>query len=168
MERLSLTVRRMLDFYRPGAVRPELVNLPELLDYVLTLMRKQLSERGVQVKVSASSSIAPVMAVNNQIQQVFINLILNSFDAMPNGGHLTITGRTINGGVEILFQDNGPGVPVDRQKNIFEPFFSTKEGGTGLGLTVSYNIVTAHGGTLELLTNHGRGACFRLFSADRR
>ena len=153
----------MLDFYRPGAVKPELVNLPELLDYVLTLMRKQLSERSVQVKVSASSSIASVMAVNNQIQQVFINLILNSFDAMPNGGHLTITGRTVNGGVEILFQDNGPGVPVDRQKNIFEPFFSTKEGGTGLGLTVSYNIVTAHGGTLELLTNHGRGACFRLF-----
>ena len=163
LERLSLTVRRMLDFYRPGAVKPELVNLSELLDYVLTLMRKQLSERGVQVKVSASSSIASVMAVNNQIQQVFINLILNSFDAMPNGGHLTITARSVNGGVEILFQDNGPGVPVDQQKNIFEPFFSTKEGGTGLGLTVSYNIVTAHGGTLELLTNHGHGACFRLF-----
>jgi len=163
LERLSLTVRRMLDFYRPGAVKPELVNLSELLDYVLTLMRKQLSERGVQVKMSVSPSIVPVMAVSNQIQQVFINLILNSFDAMPNGGHLTITARSVNGGVEILFQDNGPGVPVDKQKNIFEPFFSTKDGGTGLGLTVSYNIVTAHGGILELLTSHGRGACFRLF-----
>jgi len=76
---------------------------------------------------------------------------------------LTITARSVNGGVEILFQDNGPGVPVDKQKNIFEPFFSTKDGGTGLGLTVSYNIVTAHGGILELLTSHGRGACFRLF-----
>ena len=103
------------------------------------------------------------MAVNSQIQQVFINLILNSFDAMPSGGHLTITGRIVDDNVEILFQDSGPGVPVEQQKNIFEPFFSTKEGGTGLGLTVSYNIVTAHGGTLELLTDHGRGACFRLF-----
>ena len=163
LERLSLTVRRMLDFYRPGAANPELVNLPELLDYVLALMQKQLSERGVHVKVNLSSSMSAVMAVNSQIQQVFINLILNSFDAMPNGGHLTITGRLADGGVEILFQDSGPGVPIDQQRNIFEPFFSTKEGGTGLGLTVSYNIVTAHGGTLELLTNHGRGACFRLF-----
>ena len=76
---------------------------------------------------------------------------------------MTITGRPVNGGIEILFQDNGSGVPVDQQKNIFEPFFSTKEGGTGLGLTVSYNIVTAHGGALELLTDHGHGACFRLF-----
>ena len=163
LERLSLTVRRMLDFYRPGAANPELVDLSELLNYVLALMQKQLSERGVHVKVNLASSMPPVMAVNSQIQQVFINLILNSFDAMLNGGHLTITGRLVDGGVEILFQDNGPGVPVDQQRNIFEPFFSTKEGGTGLGLTVSYNIVTAHGGTLELLTNHGRGACFRLF-----
>jgi two-component system NtrC family sensor kinase len=163
LERLSLTVRRMLDFYRPGAVKPELVNLSELLNYVLTLMQKQLSERDIQVKVHLPSSMTQVMAVNNQIQQMFINLILNSFDAMPDGGHLTITGRSVSGGIEILFQDSGPGVPADQQKNIFEPFFSTKEGGTGLGLTVSYNIVTAHGGTLELLTNHGRGACFRLF-----
>jgi signal transduction histidine kinase len=139
------------------------VNLHELLNYVLTLMQKQLSERAVQVKVQLPSSMTQVLAVNNQIQQVFINLILNSFDAMPDGGRLTITGRPVNGGIEILFQDSGPGVPTDQQKNIFEPFFSTKEGGTGLGLTVSYNIVTAHGGTLELLTNHGRGACFRLF-----
>ncbi len=163
LERLSLTVRRMLDFYRPGAAKPELLNLSELLDYVLSLMQKQLLERGVQVKVDLSSSTPKIMTVSSQIQQVFINLILNSFDAMPNGGHLTISGRSVNGGVEILFQDDGPGVPVDQQKNIFEPFFSTKEGGTGLGLTVSYNIVTAQGGALELLTNHGRGACFKLF-----
>jgi signal transduction histidine kinase len=163
LERLSLTVRRMLDFYRPGAAKPELVNLPELLDYVLSLMQKQLSERDIQVDANLPASMAPVMAVNSQIQQVFINLILNSFDAMPTGGRLTIAGRSVDGGVEILFKDNGPGVAADQQKNIFEPFFSTKEGGTGLGLTVSYNIVTAHGGRLELLTNHERGACFRLF-----
>jgi signal transduction histidine kinase len=63
----------------------------------------------------------------------------------------------------MTFQDNGPGIPEDRRNNIFEPFFSTKEGGTGLGLTVSYNIVTAHGGTLDLADLNGSGACFRLF-----
>jgi len=163
LDRLSLTVRRMLDFYRPGAVDPEPLNIEELLSYVLALMQKQLSERGIQVKLDLSSKIPRVMAVSSQIQQVFINLILNSFDAMPSGGQLTISGRAANGGIEILVQDSGPGVPFEQQRNIFEPFFSTKEGGTGLGLTVSYNIVTAHGGVLELLSTHDHGACFRLF-----
>jgi signal transduction histidine kinase len=63
----------------------------------------------------------------------------------------------------MLFQDDGPVVPRNDQSRVFDPFFSTKEGGTGLGLTVSYNIVTAHGGTLELLPDHGKGACFRVF-----
>ena len=70
---------------------------------------------------------------------------------------------SLKDGVEIIFQDHGTGVPVEKQSNIFEPFFSTKDGGTGLGLTVSYNIVTAHGGTLELLPERGPGACFRIF-----
>jgi len=109
------------------------------------------------------SNLPQVSAVSSQIQQVFINLILNSYDAMPQGGILRISGRSIGNGVEILFQDSGPGVPRERESNIFEPFFSTKEGGTGLGLTVSYNIITAHRGNLELLLNHGEGACFRVF-----
>ncbi|HUH98494.1 MAG TPA: response regulator [Anaerolineales bacterium] len=163
LERLSLTVRRMLDFYRPGAAKPEQVNIPEMLNYVLSLMQKQLAERGIETKINFPSSLPPVTAVNSQIQQVLINLILNAFDAMPAGGRLAITGRSVEGGVEVMFQDSGPGVPIEEQKNIFEPFFSTKEGGTGLGLTVSYNIVTAHGGSLDLLAGQGHGACFRLF-----
>jgi signal transduction histidine kinase len=104
-----------------------------------------------------------VTAVGSQIQQVFINLILNAADAMPEGGRIHITARPLSGGVEILFQDSGGGVPKEKQANIFEPFFSTKDGGTGLGLTVSYNIITAHGGVLELLTERTPGACFRIF-----
>jgi signal transduction histidine kinase len=76
---------------------------------------------------------------------------------------LTVTVRSQKDGVEITFQDQGGGIPADQQANIFEPFFSTKEGGTGLGLTVSYNIITAHGGALELLPERGPGACFRIF-----
>ncbi len=72
-------------------------------------------------------------------------------------------GRARRGGVEVLFQDSGHGISREQQSSIFEPFFSTKEGGTGLGLTVSYNILTAHGGTLELVPDHGKGACFRVF-----
>ena len=74
-----------------------------------------------------------------------------------------IRARGLENGVEITFQDTGPGIPENRRNNVFEPFFSTKEGGTGLGLTVSYNIVTAHGGTLDLVNEAEPGACFRLF-----
>lgn len=163
LERLSLTVQRMLDFYRPGVAKPEKVELGELLNYVINLTQKQLTERGIQIKVELPSSLPPVTVVGSQIQQVFINLILNAFDAMPDGGNLRIAARTVKGGVEILFQDTGTGIQRDKQSSIFEPFFSTKEGGTGLGLTVSYNIVTAHGGALELIPDHGRGTCFRVF-----
>jgi len=163
LERLMLTVRRMLDFYRPGASAQENVNLAEILQYVLNLMSKQLTEARVIVSAKFTLDVPPVMAVGSQIQQVFINLILNAVDAMPGGGDLRVTARAVKGGVEVLVQDSGNGIPKEKQANIFEPFFSTKDGGTGLGLTVSYNIITAHGGVLELLPERGPGACFRIF-----
>lgn len=163
LERLILTVRRMLDFYRPGATSLEKVDIADMLQYILNLMSKQLKEGNVTIVVDFIGSIPPIMAVGSQIQQVFINLILNAADAMPQGGILKITARTLKDGVEIIFHDSGDGIPKEKQPNIFEPFFSTKEGGTGLGLTVSYNIVTAHGGSLELLADRAPGACFRIF-----
>jgi len=163
LERLILTVRRMLDFYRPGAATPEKVDLVEMLQYVLNLMSKQLSETNVRINLDFHGTIPPIVAVGSQIQQVFINLILNAADAMSDGGALDISARSYENGVEVMFQDHGRGIPLEQQSNIFEPFFSTKDGGTGLGLTVSYNIVTAHGGTLELLPQRGPGACFRIF-----
>ncbi len=163
LDRLSATVQRMLDFYRPGAAKPKEEQVAELLNYVLSLTSKQLAERGIHVKCELGPTLPPVRVVASQIQQVFINLILNAYDAMPEGGSLRITGRTRRGGVEVLFQDSGRGVTREQQSSIFEPFYSTKEGGTGLGLTVSYNIITAHGGTLELIPDHGKGACFRVF-----
>ncbi len=163
LERLSVTVQRMLDFYRPGGAKQEEVQLGELLDYIINLTQKQLGERGIQVETDLAPGLPTVMAVGSQIQQVFINLVLNSYDAMPNGGSLHITGRPTGGGIEMLFQDTGSGVPQEQQSSVFEPFFSTKEGGTGLGLTVSYNIVASHGGSLELLPDNGKGACFRVF-----
>lgn len=163
LDRLRTTVQRMLDFYRPNAVAPQTVDLADLLTHVLGLMAKQLEERSIRVQKEIPADLPTVNAVNSQIQQVFINLILNAYDAMPTGGELRITARAAQDGVEILFQDGGPGVPSGESRNIFEPFVSTKEGGTGLGLTVSYNIVTAHGGVLELIHAREPGACFRVY-----
>jgi two-component system, NtrC family, sensor kinase len=163
LERLMKTMQRMLDFYRPGAVKVERVDILELLKHVLSLTSQQLGQRHIEVTTDLPDSLPPVYVVNSQIQQIFFNLILNSLDAMPGGGTLTIQARAVENGIEMMFEDSGPGIPEEMRNNIFEPFYSTKDGGTGLGLTVSYNIVTAHGGTLDLIDGRDTGACFRLF-----
>lgn len=163
LERLMKTMQRMLDFYRPGAAKIEQVDVLELLKHVLSLTSQQLGQRHIEVQTELPQSLPEIFAVSSQIQQIFFNLILNALDAMPAGGKLEIRARERDRGVEITFQDNGPGIPENKRNDIFEPFFSTKEGGTGLGLTVSYNIVTAHGGTLDLVNGNKPGACFRLF-----
>lgn len=163
LERLRTTVQRMLDFYRPNPGSVQVVRIAELLRHVLGLMSRQLEERNIILNVNLPADLPNVNGVNSQLQQVFLNLILNAYDAMPEGGELKITGREARNGVEILFQDSGPGVSDEARRNIFEPFVSTKEGGTGLGLTVSYNIVSSHGGLLELDPTSERGACFCVY-----
>ncbi|MBK9927037.1 MAG: response regulator [Anaerolineales bacterium] len=163
LERLMKTMQRMLDFYRPGSNKMESVDVLELLHHVISLTSQQLGQRHIELITELPKSLPSIFAVNSQIQQIFFNLILNAFDIMPGGGTLKIRAKSVENGVEIQFEDSGPGIPEELRNNIFEPFFSTKDGGTGLGLTVSYNIVTAHGGTLDLVEGSGTGACFRLF-----
>lgn len=163
MDRLMKTMQRMLDYYRPGSNKMEKVNILELLNHVISLTTQQLGQREIEVQTIFPESLEPIFAVNSQIQQIFFNLILNAFDVMSGGGILSISARDVENGIEIQFEDTGPGITEDLRNNIFEPFYSTKDGGTGLGLTVSYNIVTAHGGTLDLVPGKGTGACFRLF-----
>jgi two-component system, NtrC family, sensor kinase len=162
LNRLMNTVQRMLDYYRPGAVDPKLVDLGGLLHHVINLLSPQLKAREIRVSTSFSTKLPPILAVSNQLEQVFLNLILNSYDAMPSGGEIRISARQVRNSVEILFHDTGPGVQEGLKSHIFEPFVSSKEGGTGLGLSVSYGIISAHGGNLELVSDRGPGACFRV------
>ena len=166
LDRLIVTVRRTLDLYRPIARDRRLVNINELISRVVRLMEPQLNARRIEVICQFSVDLAWVSLVGDQVQQVLINLILNSMDAMPDGGEICIkTSPVVNDqipGVEILVQDTGPGVLKEDIERIFEPFFSTKEHGTGLGLSVSYSIVAAHGGSLNYIYGEREGACFRI------
>jgi signal transduction histidine kinase/DNA-binding response OmpR family regulator len=166
LDRLIVTVRRTLDFYRPIARDRRLVNVNELISRVMHLMEPQLKERMIKVDCRFSDGLAWIALVGDQVQQVLMNLILNSMDAMPDGGEILIKTSPIlddhNPGVEILVKDSGPGVPENDVERIFEPFFSTKEHGTGLGLPVSYSIVAAHGGSLNYIRQEAGGACFRI------
>lgn len=162
LERLMLTVQRMLDFYRPGALDRRPTDIVELIQKVLKLLDQQLANNNVIVSEKISNDLPPVTVVGNQIQQVFFNLILNAMEAMPNGGDLKISCKRNNNHIEISFEDSGDGVPLEKRQSIFEPFNSTREEGTGLGLSVTYGILTAHGGTIELLPDNGKGACFQV------
>lgn len=160
LERLMTTVQRMLDFYRPSAeFKP--IQVLDLLEHVLNLLGQQLRERNIRVTTSWPARLPSIKAISNQIEQVFINLILNAHDAMENGGELWISIANKRKMLEITFQDTGSGVSTDINTSIFEPFVSTK-GTSGLGLSVSYDIITAHGGRLDLLNNQNPGACFRV------
>jgi two-component system, NtrC family, sensor kinase len=172
LERLMVIVRRMLDFYRPGIRDRKLVDINELLKRILELLSPQLKESAITVHYDLMPGLPPVMAVDDQIKQVLINLILNAMEAMPSGGEIFITTSagsdeyiaddTLQTGVEIIIRDTGPGIRETEKEKIFEPFVSTKEHGTGLGLTVSYGIITAHGGRLDLVNCSPQGACFRI------
>lgn len=162
LERLMNTVQRMLDYYRPGALDRKPVDLNALIQRVLMFLERQIDDHSVTVHTRCAPQLPPVMAVGDQIQQVLLNLILNSLAFMPDGGKLFIETARQNNRVEVMVEDTGPGVPPDERDQIFEPFVSSKEGGTGLGLAVSYGIIAAHGGSLDLIPGRGRGACFRI------
>lgn len=179
LDRLTTIVQRMLDFYRPGARDRTLVNLNDIISKVLTLMSNQFRAKNIVVHTDLFDELPRAMVVPSQIQQVLLNLVLNATEAMPNGGELFIQSKVISRReaktsqqrklavtlpteVEILVSDNGVGLSAEDREHLFEPFISNKENGIGLGLSVSYGIVQAHGGTLSLVEQEKPGACFRV------
>ncbi len=164
--RLSSTVQRMLDFYRPGVRDRKSTQINDLLDRVLALMKPQFDELGIVVHRDLDPKLPFVVVVSNQIQQVFFNLLINAMEAIPNGGEIWVQTRHLAKlkppAIEIIIEDSGPGIPESQRPNLYKPVESTKEKGTGLGLSVSYGIMTAHGGKITLLDGRGRGACFQL------
>lgn len=127
--------------------------MPDLLADVLTLAGKQLQQAQVTVTCDVDAALPAIMAVGDQIKQVFLNLVLNAAQAMPQGGTLAISARQQQDCLQIRFTDSGSGIPPEAMDHLFEPFFSTKHSGTGLGLAVSHEIVTEHGGQLTAVNN---------------
>lgn len=180
LERLTTTAKRMLDFYRPVARDRQTTDLNGLILRVLSLMENQLRIRNIEVIQDFADDLPPALVVPGQIQQVLLNLILNAMEAMQGGGTLTIEtkiqrvkkkGRKLRDAkeevdqpqfIEIYIRDSGKGILDEDRERIFEPFESTKENGLGLGLSVSYGIVQAHGGNLSLIDQEQPGACFQI------
>lgn len=165
-ERCSRIVRGLLGFSRKTASEKARVNINLLVENTLSMVRNQAKFHNIAFDVDLDKSVPEVTADPNQIQQVFLNLLINSADAMEENGTVKIASRPTeedgNKFIELEFADTGPGIPEDITGRIFEPFFTTKPAGkgTGLGLSVSYGIIKKHGGQIFLKSGTGGGANF--------
>nr|NIO68001.1 two-component sensor histidine kinase [Anaerolineae bacterium] len=160
--RCKRIVQNLLDFARHSEPTPHLTNINELIDASCDLVEHQTSLQNVKLVKGYDPALPSIMADPNQLQQVFINIMLNAYQAMPDGGTLHITTRQVGSELQVIFTDTGVGIPPENVQNIFDPFFTTKEvgEGTGLGLSVSYGIVKAHGGDIEVESQAGKGTTF--------
>lgn len=166
LRRARDVVARLRDMQRPSdPVETKPTDVKLLLQKALTLTRKRCQERNVEVIFHPEDDLSPVMVVPDRMQQVFLNLILNAIEAMPQGGKLRVAATSTMDpeGIDVSFTDNGVGIATDVMPRLFEPFVTTKEDGLGLGLHVSQNIVDEHGGRIDLDSKPGEGTTFTVW-----
>jgi two-component system NtrC family sensor kinase len=170
--RVARIVGRMVDFYRPSNEGRIPTDVNALLEDVVALVRKRLQQGGIEVGLELAPDLPLIVASGDHLKQVFLNIIINALEAMPQGGRLAMATRCISerdarkkasadaGFVEIEFADTGVGIPAEHINNIFDPFYTTKSKGMGLGLSVSYGIVERHRGQIQVESKVGEGATF--------
>ena len=164
-ERCATIVRGLLEFSRESIPQKNWSSLNGIMDAALMLVRHQSMFQDIEIVKDYDESLPDVLADHNQVEQVFVNILLNAGQAMHYGGKLTITsGVTTDGGsVFVTIADTGSGIPEEILSRIFDPFFTTKENkGTGLGLSISYGIINNHGGTIEVQSTIGWGTTFTI------
>jgi len=161
VHRIARIVRNLGDFARLYPREKMPTSLRDILENTLNLVRYDKNFRKVVIRTEVQDT--PLLKIDpDQIQQVFLNLILNARDAMPDGGDLDISIKQSDGVVEVRFADTGHGIDADVRDTVFDPFFSTKgpTKGTGLGLSICYSIIKDHGGTIEIDSKKDKGTQF--------
>jgi two-component system NtrC family sensor kinase len=161
-ERCSRILTGVLGFARRQHPEMGLHDVNALIEKALELVRLRRESLGVQIDFLAETALSFVKVDAAQVEQVFVNLLLNAFDAMPKGGTVTIRGFAEEGRIAIRIADTGTGIAPEHLRKIFDPFFTTKEvgKGTGLGLSVSYGILRSQGGSIEVASTPGEGTAF--------
>ncbi|MBN1660523.1 MAG: PAS domain S-box protein [Anaerolineae bacterium] len=162
IERLMTITSRVLDFARPMRTERQPVSAIDVVYYAYTLAEKQLQYSRITFHPDLPDDLPLVRASRDQLAQVFLNLFLNSVEAMPGGGRVHVSAYATGDKVIVRFADSGPGIPADILARLFEPFQTTKESGTGLGLAISYSIIQQHGGTIAAANGADGGAAFTI------
>ncbi len=167
VRRCAVITRKLLQFGRSTESRLEPITLAPALAEIVALMERQASLRNISIELHVDKKLPPVLADAIEIEQVVVNLINNAFDAMPNGGVISIRGDLDNDRVLLEVADSGTGIAPEHLDRVFEPFFTTKPvgKGTGLGLSVCYGIVRSWGAEIEVSSQVGAGTAVRLILA---
>lgn len=165
IQRITRIATGLLSFARRSSPEPGPVDVNTVVDETLLLVGQQLGKDGVQVSVTLDQALAPIWGHGNALQQVLTNLLLNARDAMPAGGQVRIeTGahpdRT--GWMRLVIADTGAGMEAETLARLWEPFYTTKTTGTGLGLSVTHKIIQEHHGFVDVHSAPGRGTTFTL------
>ncbi len=172
-ERITKIIQHLLGFVRKKKPEQKTLNIQGLLGTTLDFLDHQIQKKGVEVVIDIPANVPPLTGDSDQLQQVFLNLFLNAIQAMPNGGTLRLSASSkqiskegLDGErafVEVSVEDTGIGMERSVLQNIFNPFFTTKDTGTGLGLMVCYGIVQDHEGWIEVESEVGKGSAFKVY-----
>jgi PAS domain S-box-containing protein len=163
INRLDYIITQFLQAIRPTPSQLKPAQLNEVVERSLTLLRPEIENRGLVLKQKLARQLPFAPLDEGQMQQALVNLIKNAMQAMTKGGTLTLSTGESSEGVWVSVTDTGCGIPDEQLKRIFEPFYTTKKKGTGLGLMIVQRIVRAHNGRIELDSRAGRGTMFRIW-----
>jgi PAS domain S-box-containing protein len=160
VRRIQRVTEDYLQFARMPKLRRELVSLNDVLSHGLSFMQSLFEATAVKMETHLDASLPPIHADESQLWQAILNLIRNAIEAMPIGGTLTLQTARAGSGVVLTVRDTGKGMTEEERQQIFSPFFSTKIGGTGLGLPLTQQIVAEHGGRIQCESSPNRGTTF--------
>lgn len=161
VERVNQIVKQLLNYSKPQAAALKMTSLDAVMKDTMQLVNSRLLAK--RITSVASYGNATAWADPHQLRQVFLNIIMNAIEAMPHGGELRVETAAEGAVSRITISDTGVGLSKEDQKRIFDPFFSKRDGGTGLGLSVVYGIVREHGGQIEVKSEEGKGTSFSVF-----
>ncbi len=162
VNRLNEIVERFLQLARPARLTLGTCPVEQHLAELLTFVREEATAKGITIETALALDGATARLDCRQVHRALLNIVVNAFQAMPTGGTLRLTARADDGHLEVAIQDTGQGIAPEHLDRIFEPYFTTKEGGTGLGLALTQRIVEAHGGSITVESRPGAGSTFRV------
>lgn len=159
--RLGAILDSFMKFARPGALRLHAVDTKQLLSHIMALLQYEAQDHRIQLDCTTSEPLPAIMGDETEISQVLVNVIVNAYQAMPEGGTCRVMARGSHADgkdwVELTVQDSGVGIEQEALPRLFEPFYTTRAAGSGLGLAIAYRIVQDHGGTIRVSSTPGTG-----------
>ncbi|HUU70115.1 MAG TPA: PAS domain S-box protein [Planctomycetota bacterium] len=166
-DRIRKIVRDMLDFARLGEAEWKEADINQAIETTISILTHDIKSRNVEL-VRDFRPLPSVYCMPGRLNHVFLNILLNAVQAVPEGGKIIVSTWAYRSGVKVAIADNGMGIPKENLGRIFDPFFTTKPRGTGLGLSISYTIIAEHGGQIEVESEVGRGTTFTITVPSRK